>query len=150
MSNDTQHEDISVLNELTSLCLDSARGYREAATQGKDSTLAETFESRAAERDRVASELQEEVRSMGGTPAEHGTIAGSAHRVMLDVRTMLGDNAKAAIDEVERGEDVIKGRFEKAMSRDDISMPVKTLISRCYSSIREGHDEMAALKRATN
>jgi uncharacterized protein (TIGR02284 family) len=108
MNQQTKTQDIETLNDLLSLCIDSTKGYREAGEKCKNASLTEMFRSRAAERDRVASEFKTEIRKLGGEPNEHGTLGGATHRVMLDVMAMVGDNAKVAINEVERGEDVIK------------------------------------------
>jgi uncharacterized protein (TIGR02284 family) len=149
MTTDTKKHDISTLNELLSLCIDSAKGYREAADLGKDSSLAELFITRADERDEIAEDFQEEVSRLGGTPHEHGTAAGATHRLILNVRTMIGDDRRAAITEVERGEDVIKAAFEKAMTSSDISAPVKSMITEAYrNSIKIGHDQASTLKHA--
>jgi uncharacterized protein (TIGR02284 family) len=108
MTTDTMKTDVETLNDLISLCLDSAKGYLEAANTGKNSSLSELFRTRSQERTRIASELQSKVRELGGTPAEHGTMAGAVHRVMMDAMALVGDDTKVAITEVERGEDVIK------------------------------------------
>jgi uncharacterized protein (TIGR02284 family) len=149
MESPTKTADVDTLNDLISLCYDSAKGYRDAAETGKNKSLAALFVSRGHERDGIARELAAKVRELGATPNEHGTLAGAAHRVALDVMAMIGENTKVAIDEVERGEDVIKDAFEKAMRNTDISDSVRTLITRCYSSIKAGHDQASALKHAT-
>ena len=74
----TVTNDTTVLNALLSLCIDSAKAYREAAEIGKNSELADLFQARADERDRIAEQFQEEVSRHGAAPHEHGTIAGTA------------------------------------------------------------------------
>ena len=148
MDSTTQKTDVDTLNGLVSYCLDSAKGYNEAATTSKNASLNTLFASRSQERSRIASELQSKVRELGGTPHEHGTAAGAVHRVALNVMAMVGNDTKVAINEVERGEDVIKAAFEKAMQKDGICDSVRSLITQCYSSIKAGHDQMSALKHA--
>jgi uncharacterized protein (TIGR02284 family) len=149
MDSTTRTTDIETLNDLISLCLDSAKGYLEAANTSKNSSLNELFRTRSQERSRIASEMQAEVRKLGGNPAEHGTMAGAAHRVMMDVMALVGNDTKVAINEVERGEDVIKSAFEKRMTMEGICDSVRSLITQCYSSIKAGHDQISALKQAT-
>lgn len=144
----TQKTDVETLNDLVSLCLDSSKGYLEAANTSKNASLSELFRTRSQERTRIATEMQAEIRKLGGTPNEHGTLAGATHRVVLDVMALVGNDTKVAITEVERGEDVIKDAFEKRMTKDDVSTSVRTLITQCYSSIKAGHDQMSALKHA--
>jgi uncharacterized protein (TIGR02284 family) len=149
MNADTKQNDIDTLNSLLSLTIDSAKGYREAADLTKNSTLSAMFIARADERDQIAEEFQEEVSRFGGKPHEHGTAAGAAHRLALDIRAMVDSNTTTAINEVERGEDVIKAAYEKALARTDICDKVRTLVNDAYtSSIKTGHDQASALKHA--
>ena len=61
---------------------------------------------------------------------------------------VTGKDDQAIVNEVERGEDVIKARYEKAMSDEDLSPATKTLITDCYSSVKRGHDQMRDLKHS--
>ena len=108
--------DISTLNGLIETTLDSADGYAEAAKDAKSEQLISLFRARSGERRKVASTLQQCVRSLGGKPEDDGTVLASAHRMFVNLRTSLtsADN-KAVVDEVERGEDHIKAKFEDAM-----------------------------------
>ena len=148
MADDMKTRDVTVLNDLVSLCIDSARDLRSAAEQAHNTSLSAIFLERASDRDRVLLELQDEVRAMGGTAVDRGSLAGAAHRAVLDVRAAAGNNVKSAIEEIERSEDVLRGHFEKAMYRKDISPATQQLVSRCCAGIREGHDEIWALKHA--
>ena len=148
MTTDTMKTDVETLNDLISLCLDSAKGYLEAASTSKNASLSELFRTRSQERTRIASDMQAKVRELGGTPNEHGTAAGAVHRVVMDVMALVGNDTKVAINEVERGEDVIKSAFEKRLTKDGICDSVRTMITQCYASIKAGHDQMSALKHA--
>ena len=61
---------------------------------------------------------------------------------------VTGKDEQAIVNEVERGEDVIKARYEKAMADEDVSPTVKTLIADCYTSVKQGHDQMRDLKHS--
>lgn len=46
---------------------------------------------------------------LGGTPEDNGTVLGSAHRMFLNLKSVVtGQDDKAIIAEVEQGEDHIK------------------------------------------
>lgn len=144
MSND---HDISVLNGLIATTLDSVDGYAEAAKDAKSEALASLFRRRAEERRTVATKLQERVRSLGGKPEDEGTILASAHRMFINLRTSLTKNDnKAVVDEVERGEDHIKHKFEDALKDRDLSPHTMSAVSDAYASVRSGHDQMRDLK----
>jgi len=146
MSND---HDISALNGLITTTLDSADGYAEAAKDANSTSLTSLFRSRASERRKMAATLQECVRSLGGEAEDEGTVLASAHRMFVNLRTSLTkhDN-KAVVDEVERGEDHIKHKFEDALKDRDLSPHTMRAVTAAYASVRSGHDQMRNLKRA--
>ena len=145
MNND---HDIKVLNSLVETTLDSAEGYAEAAKDAKSAQLVSLFEGRAGERRRAASTLQQCVRSLGGEPEDDGTVLASAHRMFVNLRTSItsADNT-AVVDEVERGEDHIKHKFEDAMNDNELSPPAMSAITDVYTSVRSGHDQMRDLNK---
>ena len=142
----TDH-DISCLNGLIMTTIDSVEGYREAATDASSQTFRKIFMDRANERDGVVSELQAEVRTLGGSPDDSGSVLASAHRVFVNLRDMVaGGDDKAVIAEVERGEDHIKAKYEAALADADLSPNTVSLIQRSYKSVKQGHDQMRDLK----
>lgn len=137
-----------VLNSLIATTLDSVDGYRKAADEANAARYKDIFLSRANERQMIVSNLQAKVRELGGNPEDDGTILASAHRAFLGLRDALtGDrDDKAVIAEVERGEDHIKSKYESALSDDDLDPAVRGVIQAAFASVREGHDQMSALK----
>ena len=144
-----QNHDIRVLNDLIETTIDSADGYAEAAKETRSPRFSVTFRERASERRLVATRLQQQVEALGGTPEDDGSVLASAHRLFTNLRKSL-DNHNAVIDEVERGEDHIKHKFEDALQDDDVSPPIHTLIVEAYRSVRTGHEQMRDLKRAVH
>lgn len=141
--------DIKTLNSLIETTLDSADGYAEAARDAKSPQLVSLFNERSSERKQVASTLQQCVRSLGGKPGDDGTALASAHRMFVNLRASLTSNDnKAVVDEVERGEDHLKSKFESAMKDADLSPDTQVLITNAYASVRSGHDQMRDIKRA--
>jgi uncharacterized protein (TIGR02284 family) len=143
----TDH-DIKTLNGLIETTIDSVEGYREAAKEADATRYATLFASRATERDAVVTLLRSTVVSLGGKPADDGTALASAHRAFLDLRASMSKGDKAVIDEVERGEDHIKAKYENALKDDHLSPDVQSLISQAYASVRSGHDQMRDLKHS--
>lgn len=138
--------DIKVLNNLIETTLDSVDGYREAAKETDNETYRAMFEQRSFERQRVATDLQGTVRQLGGTPEDDGTMLAKAHRAFLDIKHSLTKDEQAVVNSVENGEDHIKSKFEKAVEDRDLSATTRDTIQRAYASVREGHDQMSALK----
>ncbi|HET6805125.1 MAG TPA: PA2169 family four-helix-bundle protein [Frateuria sp.] len=144
-----QNHDIRVLNDLIETTIDSAEGYAEAARETPSPRYSVTFHERASERRLVATRLQQKVEELGGTPEDEGSVLASAHRMFTNLRKSLHDDT-AVIDEVERGEDHIKHKFEDALDDDDVSPPTRALIADTFRSVRAGHDQMRGLKRAAH
>jgi uncharacterized protein (TIGR02284 family) len=145
---DNSH-DVSVLNTLIATTLDSMKGYRESAEDSENTTHAQFFREMAEERSQVASDLQQQVRSLGGDPEMDSSTAGAAHRGWVDLKAaMTGRDEQAVVNEVERGEDYIKGKFETAMEDDDLSASTRGAIETAFGSLRKGHDRASQMKHA--
>jgi uncharacterized protein (TIGR02284 family) len=147
MSNSYAH-DIKVLNELIMTTLDSVDGYSEAAKDADNPTFKNLFSQWASERRQVAHELQEQVRILGGKPEDDGSMLASAHRMFLNVRDSLSKGDKGVVEEVERGEDYLKAKYEDALDDDDLSQMVRPIVNRAYESVIHGHDQASDLKRS--
>ena len=145
---DTSH-DIRTLNGLIATTLDSADGYEAAAKDATNGRFTDRFTARAAERRKAVSELQAEVFRQGGNPEDDGTVLAGAHRVFLDLKAAVtGQDDKAIVNEVERGEDHIKAKFESAMQDSDLSAATNAAVGSAWASVKSGHDEMRDLKHS--
>ncbi|MDQ3140459.1 MAG: PA2169 family four-helix-bundle protein [Pseudomonadota bacterium] len=145
---DTSH-DIRTLNSLIATTIDSIDGYSESATAAESSRFAEMFNDRAAERRSVLTTLQAEVGRLGGNPEDDGTALAAAHRGFVNLKaSVTGSDDKAVINEVERGEDHIKAKYEDALADNDLSPQTKTVIQQAYTSVKQGHDQMRDLKHS--
>ena len=138
---------VDVLNGLIKTTLDSVGGYKDAADSADNSRFKGMFAERAMKREQLARELQEEVRTLGGDPKEGQSLVGKAHNEFVNLKAALSRNDdKAVIDEVERGEDHIKERFEEALEEDDLPPAVRTKVARACETIKADHDEVSRIK----
>ncbi len=145
---ETSH-DIRTLNGLIATTLDSIDGYTTAASDSESGRFAQIFNDRARERRQVVTLLQAEVARLGGNPEDDGTLLAGAHRAFLNLKAAVtGKDDKAIINEVERGEDHIKAKYEDALGDPDLSPPTKMAIDEAYTSVRDGHDQMRDLKHS--
>lgn len=145
---ETSH-DTGTLNDLIATTFDSVDGYTEAGKNSEDARYVALFNARAVEREAVIATLRSEVIRLGGKPEEDGTVLGGAHRMFLNLKSVVtGRDDKAIIAEVEQGEDHIKARFEKAIADTEVSPAAVRVIRECFVSIRQGHDQMRDLKHS--
>ena len=146
---ESQQHAVKVLNSLIETTLDSANGYKEAAENIDATDLRTVFAQRSAEREALVRRLQEEVRSFGGEPERDQSMLGKAHNKFVDLKNAVtGGSDKAVIDEVERGEDVIKAKYEHALRDVDLPAAARLLIQEAFGSIRADHDSVSALKHS--
>ncbi|PIB93366.1 PA2169 family four-helix-bundle protein [Caulobacter sp. FWC2] len=142
----TNEDHIKLVNGLVETTIDSADGYAEAAKDADASRYKDLFERRAQERRTVASELQDEVRRLGGEPKDDGTILAAAHRVFLNLKDSITKGDEAVVNEVEAGEDHIKAKYEKALQDTDVDAQTRAVIDKAWTSVKSGHDQMRDLK----
>jgi uncharacterized protein (TIGR02284 family) len=89
------------------------------------------------------------VRHLGGEPEDDSSVLAAAHRAFMNVKqTLMGHNDRAIIEEVERGEDYIKEKYQEALRDDELSAEARTVIEQAFTSVRQGHDRVSALKHS--
>ena len=140
-------DEITTLNTLTTTLIDSVNGYRDAAENSDSGRFQEMFRTSADERSRVVEDLRAEVRRLGGEPEDSPSTSGQLHQRWLDLKAAVtGRDEKAVINEVERGEDYLKEKFETALNSVDLSGDSRAVVERAYQSVRKGHDQVASIK----
>jgi uncharacterized protein (TIGR02284 family) len=140
-------DQIKILNSLIETTVDSITGYEDSAQNLENERLRQIFRERANERQKVVEELRNEVRGLGGDPEDSGSFLGKAHQRFEDLKAAItGRDEKAIVNEVERGEDYIKGKFESALESGELTGEPRQVVERCYQSVRAGHDQISQLK----
>jgi uncharacterized protein (TIGR02284 family) len=147
MTHHDHSDDISTLNTLIATTIDSVTGYEDSAQNIDNPRFAEIFRQRASERQQVVQQLREEVRRLGGDAEDSGSFLGKTHQRFEDLKAAItGRDEKSIINEVERGEDYLKDKWETALQSGTLHGETRQLLERCYQSVREGHDQMSQLK----
>ena len=140
-------QEITTLNTLTTTLIDSIAGYEDAAANSEAGRFQQLFRERASERQRVVEELRAEVRRLGGNPEDDGSFLGKTHQRFLDLKAAVtGRDDQAIINEVERGEDYLKEKFETALESGNLGGESRAAVDRAYQSVRAGHDQISQLK----
>ena len=142
-------DDKTTLNTLLATLTDSINGYRDSAENIQNGSFKQLFLDSAEERSRVAEDLRAEVRRLGGDPDDDGSFMGKTHQVFLDLKAAVtGHDDKAIINEVERGEDYLKEKFETALQSDKLIGETRSVVERAWASVRSGHDRIAEIKHS--
>ena len=144
-------DEIETLNTLTATLIDSVTGFQDAADNIENPALQQRFRDWAQRRERVVEDLRAEVARLGGDARDSGSVLGKTHQRFLDIKAAVtGRDETAIINEVERGEDYLKGKFESALSGTELSPESRATLERAYQSVRQGHDEVSQLKHSVN
>lgn len=143
---------VSTLNSLIETLKDGQEGFRQASEAVKDSTLKSLFSEYSLQRAKFAGELQNEViRSLGDNkPEDTSSVAGALHRAWINLKSALtaGDD-HAILAECERGEDSAVSEYKKAMEDENLSSPLRDIISRQYTEVKAAHDRVKGLRDST-
>lgn len=140
----------STLNSLTETCKDGEEGFRSAAENVKRSDLRSLFQKYSSQRAQFAAELQAEVAKLGGSPETGGSVAGAAHRGWLNLKSAITGNDDAAIiSECERGEDVAKEAYSKALAKD-LPSDLQAIVRRQYNEVLQAHNQVRSLQVQTS
>lgn len=141
-------ETISTLNNLIETCKDGEDGYRQAITGVDDPNYKTTFETYAQQRAQFASELQSEVRRLGGDPETTGSASASLHRGWINLKSAVtGRDAGAVLSECERGEDSAVNNYQDALNKN-LPPDVRATVQRQFTQVKEAHDRIRALRNA--
>jgi uncharacterized protein (TIGR02284 family) len=147
MSDHNHSDEISTLNTLIATTIDSITGYENSAKDIDNQRFAELFRQRANERQQVVEQLRAEVRRLGGNAEDDGSFMGKTHQRFEDLKAAVtGRDEQAIINEVERGEDYLKDKFETALNGDTLSGESRSVVEQAHQSVRSGHDQMSQLK----
>src|SRR4051812_40686245 len=144
-----QKEIISTINGLIETLKDGQEGFRQAAEGVKDTDLKALFSEYSLQRSKFAGELQTEARQLGESdPETDSSTSGAMHRAWINLKSALtsGDD-HTILAECERGEDSAVKEFKEAME-DNLSSPIREVVSRQYDEVKRAHDRVKQLRDA--
>ena len=139
-------DQISTLNDLIATCRDGEQGFKTAADGLKDASTRTKFQEYSRQRAEMVRELQAEVRKLGGDPETSGSISASLHRGWIDIKSAVtGKDDHSILAEAERGEDVAKEQYDKAL-RANLTGTAATVVQAQAAKVRQAHDEVKRLR----
>lgn len=136
----------SLLNDLAEISKDGEKGFRTSAEDTKNPELKAIFLARAKECETAAAQLQQLVTGLGGVPDKGGSVAGALHRGWVTVKAAVSERTDLAIlEECERGEDVAKAHYAKAL---ETTLPenLRAVVQRQHDGAVRNHDQIRDLR----
>lgn len=148
MSTIDTKEVISTLNNLIETCKDGEKGFRICAEDITQTELKTLFNQRASECEQAAHELQAIVIRLSGDPEDSTSTAGDLHRRWVDLKALItGKSNEAILNECERGEDVAKRSYYKALEKA-LPEDIRQVVQRQYDGVLRNHDQVKMLRDA--
>lgn len=145
MATEMSQEAVSTLNNLIETLKDGKNGFETAASDVKDANVKAIFTEFAQQRSQLATELQSEVRKLGGDPEKSGSVSATMHRGWINIKSALGGGEKSILNEAERGEDVAVKSYEKALQQN-LPGDVSSVVRRQYDQVKQAHDRVRDLR----
>jgi uncharacterized protein (TIGR02284 family) len=140
-------EQTKIIDDLIETLKDGQEGFKQAAEGVKDPQLKSLFNEYSRQRSRFATELQNQVQTLGKSePKTSSSAAGALHRGWINLKSALtrgGDHAILA--ECERGEDSAVEEYKKAVD-DNLSAQLREIVSGQYTKIKKAHDHIKILR----
>lgn len=141
-------ETIDGLKDLVRVNVDSTKGFLVAADQVENLDLAALFRNLSQQRGLHADQLRGFVKMNDEEASDSGSIKGRFHRWWLNLRgTITGGDEHAILAEAERGEDVIKERYEEVL-KQTAGSPVNNVLQSHYADVKASHDAIRDMRDA--
>lgn len=140
-------EALDDIQDLIKINVDSRDTFHELADHTENSAVAIMFRELASERNRNVAELESLINFNDKTPDESGTAAAIYHRVVINLRAVLGAGTTTMLEEAESAEDKIKHRYEEILKRNPGSA-VSDVLHRQYAGVKAAHDRVRAIRDA--
>ena len=136
----------SILNDLVETSKDGEKGFNTAADDTNNPELKTTLRRRAQDCARSAADLQGLVARLGGKPEKGGSVAGAVHRGWVNVKAAVSSRDDLAIlEECERGEDVAKAHYSKALQAT-LPQDIRSVVERQYDGLMRNHAQIRNLR----
>lgn len=146
MADTIRDEVIATLNDLIEVSKDGERGFTTSAEDVEETTLKSVFLDGAKRCAEGAAELQREVRRLGGEPEHDGSVSGALHRGWVNTKSAFtGRDARAILEEVERGEDVAVRVYREALEKS-LPADIRGVVQRQFDGVLANHDRVKALR----
>jgi uncharacterized protein (TIGR02284 family) len=143
-----REELIECLNDLIETCRDGENGFQTAANHVKNSDLQKLFSKYSIQRAQFASELESEVRQLGGSPSSTGSVSAAFHRGWMNIKSIVtGGSEDAILAECERGEDAAVQNYQRVL-KTNLPPNVLPVVKHQFTEIKRSHDRIRDLEEA--
>jgi uncharacterized protein (TIGR02284 family) len=141
-----REELLECLNDLIHTCRDGESGFQTAADLARNPDLKALFGDRSVQRAQFASELESEVRQLGGTPVKTGTVSGSFHRGWINIKSAVGGD-DGVVAECVRGEEAAIENYQR-MLKNNLPPNVLPVVKHQFTEIKRALERIRDFAKA--
>jgi uncharacterized protein (TIGR02284 family) len=142
----TRGEILDALNTLLTRSRDAEEGYQEAAENAKDVELKNLFLAQSRQRSEYATELEREIRTLGGDPDTSTSLLSDLHRTWINIKSAFSsDDDKATVQECQRGDKEALDDYNSVLQQTDLAASTRELLLQQKQSIESAHASMSRL-----
>lgn len=143
---ETRGDILDQLNRLLTISHDAEEGYQEAAKNADGSELKSLFTQQAQQRGEFGTELDREIRALGGEPDGGTSVAADLHRAWINLKSVFSSNDdKATVEECQRGDKEALDTYNNVLQETDLAASTRELLLRQKQAIDTAHSSMARL-----
>jgi uncharacterized protein (TIGR02284 family) len=142
----TRNSQQLALNEVESLCFESADHYASAAAKTSDPDLARLFSELEDQRRKLAGELAQHIRALDDLPKQPDPDMEAVDHLLSSVKALFSpDERSALIDEREQFEHKLADAVQAALG-EELSEEAKALLGRIRDHVEEAMQRLDAMR----
>jgi uncharacterized protein (TIGR02284 family) len=117
---------------------DAEKGFAKAMQNAKNENLKNFLKQQAAQHNRFANELTNELRNLNEQPKESGSTTGDLHRTWIDIKSAVsGNDDEAVLEECIRGEKASVEEYEETLKKNTFPAPIESMLTKQADEIRQ-------------
>ena len=141
-----REELLDCLNDLIQTCRDGENGFHTAAERVKDADFKMLLRNCSVQRAQFASELESEMRQLGGTRTKDGSVSAAFHRGWMNIKSVVrGDEAILA--ECVRGDEGAIENYQRVL-KNNLPPNVLPVVKHQFTEIKRSLERMRDLEQA--
>lgn len=116
---------------------DAEKGFKKALNNANDEHLKNFLKTQAVQRNRFATELDNELRTLNEKPKESGSTTGVIHRTWMDFKsTIAGNSDEAVLEECIRGEKASEKEYSNCLKENHFPPHVENVLNKHLNEIQ--------------
>jgi uncharacterized protein (TIGR02284 family) len=135
-----REELLECLNDLIQTCRDGENGYQTAAARVDSGEFKRLLQECSVQRAQFASELESEVRQLGGTPAENGSVSAAFHRGWMNIKSVMTSD-DAILAECVRGDEAAIENYQRVL-KNNLPPNVLPVVKHQFTEIKRSLDRI--------